>query len=45
MGWPQDAPYDRILVSAAASGEIPQSLVAQLAPGGKLVGAGGFEHL
>jgi protein-L-isoaspartate(D-aspartate) O-methyltransferase len=37
MGWPQDAPYDRILVSAAASGEIPQSLVAQLAPGGKLV--------
>lgn len=36
VGWPEDAPYDAIL--AAASGrDVPQSLVAQLAPGGRLV--------
>lgn len=33
LGWPADAPYDRILVSAAAR-ELPEPLVAQLrAPG------------
>jgi len=31
------APYDRILVSAAASNEIPSELIDQLAPNGKLV--------
>ncbi len=36
LGWPQDAPYDAIVV-AAASPRVPQSLVAQLAPGGRLV--------
>lgn len=29
LGWPDDAPYDRILVSAAAT-ELPESLVEQL---------------
>jgi len=37
LGWPEDGPYDRILVSAAAHGEIPHGLVEQLAPNGKLV--------
>lgn len=36
LGWPEDAPYDRILVSADG-GEIPAALVDQLAPGGRMV--------
>jgi protein-L-isoaspartate(D-aspartate) O-methyltransferase len=36
LGWPASAPYDAIIV-AAASPRIPQSLVDQLAPGGRLV--------
>lgn len=35
-GWPQYAPYDRILVAAAAS-EVPPALCAQLADNGVLV--------
>ena len=35
-GWPDGAPYDRILVSDSA-GEPPQELIKQLRPGGKLV--------
>jgi protein-L-isoaspartate(D-aspartate) O-methyltransferase len=36
LGWPAGAPYDGILVSAAAPA-IPSPLVAQLAEGGRLV--------
>lgn len=36
LGWPAEAPYDRILVSAAAD-EIPAELIEQLAPNGKMV--------
>jgi protein-L-isoaspartate(D-aspartate) O-methyltransferase len=36
VGLPQDAPFDKILVAAAAP-KIPESLVAQLADGGRLV--------
>jgi protein-L-isoaspartate(D-aspartate) O-methyltransferase len=36
LGWPQQAPYDRILVAAAAH-HIPAPLEAQLAEGGILV--------
>jgi protein-L-isoaspartate(D-aspartate) O-methyltransferase len=35
-GWPEHAPYDGIIVTAAAS-HIPPALVAQLSPGGRLV--------
>jgi protein-L-isoaspartate(D-aspartate) O-methyltransferase len=35
-GWPDKAPFDRIILTAAPP-EIPQALVAQLKPGGKLV--------
>lgn len=35
-GWPEHAPYDCILVSAAAE-HVPQPLLDQLAPGGRLV--------
>ncbi len=35
-GWPHAAPYERILVTAAAP-EIPQTLLAQLTIGGKMV--------
>lgn len=36
LGWPADAPYDRILVSAAAR-ELPTALVDQLTDHGRLV--------
>lgn len=36
LGWPEEAPFDRILVAAAAP-QCPQSLVDQLADGGVLV--------
>ena len=36
LGWPAEAPYDRILVSASAQ-KVPAELVAQLAPGGRMV--------
>ena len=35
-GWPEQAPFARIMVTAAAA-EIPESLVDQLAPGGIMV--------
>lgn len=35
-GWPEHAPFDRILVTAA-SREIPAPLIDQLAPGGRMV--------
>jgi protein-L-isoaspartate(D-aspartate) O-methyltransferase len=36
LGWPDAAPFDRIIVTAAAP-EVPPALLAQLAPGGRLV--------
>lgn len=36
LGWPEHAPYDRVIVTAAAR-EIPPALVEQLAPGGRMV--------
>ena len=35
-GWPEHAPFDAIIVTAAAS-EIPQPLINQLSPGGTMV--------
>jgi protein-L-isoaspartate(D-aspartate) O-methyltransferase len=35
-GWPEHAPFDAIIVTAAAS-HIPPALVGQLAPGGRMV--------
>ena len=46
-GWEEHAPYDRILVTAAAD-EPPPALLAQLAPGGQMViplGAGEVQQL
>lgn len=37
LGWPQDAPFDRILVSAAARRRVPDELTDQLADGGRMV--------
>ncbi len=36
QGWPKYGPYDGIIVTAAAS-ELPQKLLQQLAPGGRLI--------
>jgi protein-L-isoaspartate(D-aspartate) O-methyltransferase len=47
LGWPQAAPYDGILVAAAAP-SAPQPLLDQLAEGGRLiipVGSRGFQQL
>jgi protein-L-isoaspartate(D-aspartate) O-methyltransferase len=35
-GWAEHAPYDKILVAAAAK-EVPKALIGQLKPGGRLV--------
>ena len=47
LGWPAEAPYDAILVTAAAP-QIPQPLLEQLAEGGRLVapvGSRGLQYL
>ncbi len=48
LGWPEHAPFDGIIVTAAAD-NIPPPLVEQLKPGGKLIipveGRGGFQEL
>ena len=36
LGWPQAAPFDSILVTAGAT-EVPQPLVSQLKPGGRMI--------
>lgn len=36
LGWPEDAPFDGIVVTAAPR-KVPQTLLEQLAPGGRMV--------
>ena len=36
-GWPPNAPYDAIVVTAAAFDRVPPALLAQLAPAGRMV--------
>jgi protein-L-isoaspartate(D-aspartate) O-methyltransferase len=36
LGWPEEAPFDAILVSAGGP-DVPRALLEQLAPGGRLV--------
>lgn len=47
LGWPEHAPYDRIMVTAAAT-KIPEALLEQLSPRGKMVipvGPDGMQEL
>jgi protein-L-isoaspartate(D-aspartate) O-methyltransferase len=42
-GWPEQVPYDRVIVTAAAA-EVPATLIEGLAPGGVLVAPVGEDH-
>ena len=42
-GWPEQAPYDRVIITAAAA-QVPTSLMEGLAPGGVLVAPIGEDH-
>jgi len=42
-GWPEQAPYDRVIVTAAAP-QLPASLVDRLVPGGILIAPIGEDH-
>lgn len=47
LGWPAAAPYDAVLVTASAP-KVPQALLQQLTPAGRLVlpvGGRGFQYL
>lgn len=44
LGWPEEAPFDRIMVTAAAPGA-PQPLLSQLAPGGEMVAPVGTQYM
>lgn len=37
LGWPEEAPFDAILVAAGSPAQVPPALTEQLAPGGRLV--------
>ena len=37
LGWPSQAPFDRIIVTAASGGDPPKALVDQLADGGIMI--------
>jgi protein-L-isoaspartate(D-aspartate) O-methyltransferase len=36
-GWPEEAPFDGIIVTAAAKEKVPQNLLDQLAEGGRMI--------
>lgn len=47
LGWPEEAPFDAIILTAAAPASIPTPLIEQLAEGGRLIAPIGesFQYL
>jgi protein-L-isoaspartate(D-aspartate) O-methyltransferase len=43
LGWPEEAPFDAIIVTAAAT-QIPPALIEQLRPGGRMLIPVGEHH-
>jgi len=43
LGWPEEAPFDAIIITAAPP-EIPDPLIRQLAPGGRMIVPVGVEY-
>ena len=43
QGWPEEAPFDAIIVTAAPE-RIPEALIAQLRPGGRMIVPIGRAH-
>lgn len=43
LGWPEGAPFDAIIITAAPP-EIPEPLIRQLAPGGRMIVPVGVEY-
>lgn len=47
LGWPENSPFDKIMVTAAAV-KVPEELISQLGPGGRMiipVGSPGLQDL
>lgn len=44
LGWPEAAPFNAILVTAAAEQRVPPALIEQLAPGGRMIIPVGLPH-
>jgi protein-L-isoaspartate(D-aspartate) O-methyltransferase len=45
QGWPEEAPFEAIIITAASPPEVPKPLLEQLAPNGRLIIPVGDRHV